>query len=124
MKVILKGGSFEKNREIEKFFMENIFPILEFGIAIEESESIIIVHEKKTDATVERYVDPTAEVIVELTEEARNLAKDGNTDQEEMKRRSGKFYDEALAIMEIERLQPSFSVEYYSCRYKPPQNKT
>jgi len=35
MKVILKGGSKEKNIEIEKFFMDKIFPILKFGIAIE-----------------------------------------------------------------------------------------
>ena len=50
MKVILKGGSAQKNREIEKFFMKEIFPILEFGIAIESiepSDSIITVHEKK-----------------------------------------------------------------------------
>lgn len=123
MKVILKGGSFEKNREIEKFFMEYIFPILEFGIAIEDSTGKIFVYEKKGAGTVERYVDPTAEVVVELTQEAINLVKDGNADNEKLKRKSGKFYDEALAIIQIESLRPPFSVEYYSCRYTPPLSK-
>jgi len=121
MKVVLKGGSIEKNNEIEKFFMEKIFPILEFGIAIEESDRKIFVYEKKEGGCVHEYIDPTAEVIVELTEEARNLAKDGKADSDELKQKSGKFYDEALAIREIEKLRPPFSVEYYSCRYTPPQ---
>lgn len=124
MKVILKGGSTEKNQEIEKFFMEKIFPILDFGIAIEPSDSIITVHEKEDDGTVKKYVDPTAEVIIELTEEARNLAKDGKVSDDELKQKSGEFFDEAQAIKEIEKLRPSFSVEYYSCRYTPPPSKT
>ncbi|MCK4591840.1 hypothetical protein KAT63_00195 [Candidatus Parcubacteria bacterium] len=124
MKVVLKGGSIQKNQEIRKFFMEKIFPILEFGIAIEPSDSIITVYEKKEDGIVKEYVDPTAEVIVELTEEARNLAKDGNVSDDELKQKSGEFFDEAQAIKEIEKLQPSFSVEYYSCRYTPPSSKT
>ena len=123
MKVILKGGSMERNQEIEEFFMEKIFPILEFGIAIEPSDSIITVYEKKDDGTVMTYVDPTAEVIIELTEEARNLAKDGKASDDELKQKSGEFFDEAQAIKEIEKLRPPFSVEYYSCRYTPPPNK-
>ena len=124
MKVILKGGSPQKNEEIEKFFMENIFPILEFGIAIEPSGSKITVYEKEGSETVKRYADPTAEVIVELTEEARNLAKDGKVSDDELRRKSGEFFDEAKAIREIENLQPQFSVEYYSCRYTPPSRET
>lgn len=123
MKVVLKGGSSEMNRKIKKFFIERIFPILEFGIAIEESDHVITVYEKIEDGTVAKYVDPTAEVIVELSEEARNLAKDGQSDDYELKQKSGKFYDEAQAIKEIEKLRPSFSVEYYSCRYTAPQTK-
>ncbi len=123
MKVVLKGASREDNERIKKFFMEKIFPILEFGIAIEESDRKIFVYEKKEGGSVHEYIDPTAEVIVELTEEARNLAKDCKADSDELKQKSGKFYDEALAIREIEKLRPSFSVEYYSCRYTPPQNK-
>lgn len=122
MKIVLKGGSAENNRKIKKFFLEKIFPILEFGIAIEESDHVITVYEKKIDGTIAKYADPTVEVIVELTEEARDLAKDGKADDGELKRKAGKFYDEALAIREIEKLGPSFSVEYYSCRYTPPQN--
>lgn len=122
MKVILKGGSFERNDEIERFFMDNIFPMLEFGIAIESSNSIIIVHEKKKGGVVEKYVDPTAEVIVELTEEVRNLAKDGETSDDILKQKAGEFYDEARAIKKIEELRPLFSVEYYSCRYTPPSD--
>ncbi|PLX27350.1 hypothetical protein C0583_03465 [Candidatus Parcubacteria bacterium] len=120
MKVILKGGSKEKNIEIEKFFMDKIFPILTFGIAIEHSDAVIVVHEKMKDGTVKRYIDPTAEVIVELTEEARNIAKDGVVLDYSIKQKAGDFYDEAQAIQEIEKLRPSFSVEYYSCRYTPP----
>ena len=77
MKVILKGGSPEKNEQMRKFFMEEIFPILDFGIAIEPSSSVITVFEKKEGGTVDKYVDPTVEVIVELTEEARNMARSG-----------------------------------------------
>ena len=124
MKVVLKGGSTQKNEEIKKFFMENIFPILEFGIAIEPSDSRITVYEKEGSETVKKYIDPTAEVIVELTEEARNLAKDGNVSGEKLKQKSGEFFDEAQAIRKIEELQPSFSVEYYSCRYSPPPSET
>ncbi|MFA6097435.1 MAG: hypothetical protein WC788_07460 [Candidatus Paceibacterota bacterium] len=123
MKVVLKGGSAEKNDEIEKFFMERIFPLLEFGIAIERSDSVITVYEKKDGGIVEKYCDPTAEIVVELTEEARNLAKDGKADDDELRQECGKFYDEARAIKEIEKLHPSFSIEYYSCRYTPPLNK-
>jgi len=72
------------------------------------------------DGTVKRYIDPTAEVIVELTEEARNIAKDGVVLDYSIKQKAGDFYDEAQAIQEIEKLRPSFSVEYYSCRYTPP----
>ncbi len=119
MKVILKGGSAEKNEEIKVFFMTHILPILDFGIAIETSDAVITVYEKQ-EGGVDKYVDPTAEVIVELTEEARNLAKDGEVADIVLKQRAGKFYDEAQAIMEIERLSPPFSIEYYSCRYTPP----
>jgi len=119
MKVILKGG--ERNAEIEKFFMDHILPVLTFGIAIEPSNSIITVYEK-SDVGVKKYIDPTAEVIVELTEEVRNLAKDGSVDDDVLREKSGNFFDEALAIRKIEELKPSFSVEYYSCRYTPPAN--
>ncbi|MCK4891357.1 MAG: hypothetical protein KAS78_01680 [Candidatus Pacebacteria bacterium] len=119
MKVVLKGGSAQKNDKIENFFMEKIFPILEFGIAIELSDSKITVYEK-VGKTVKKYIDPTAEVIVELTEEARNFAKDGNVSDDKLKQKSGEFFDEAQAIRKIEELQPDFSVEYYSCRYSPP----
>jgi len=121
MKVILKGGSLEANSEIEKFFMSKILPILDFGIAIESSDAVITVYEKQ-EGGVDKYVDPTAEVIVELSEEARNLAKDGEVSDIVLKQRAGKFYDEAQAIKEIEALNPPFSVEYYSCRYTPPNN--
>lgn len=117
MKVKLKGG--ERNAEIEKFFMDNILPVLTFGIAIEPSNIVITVYEK-CDGGLKQYIDPTAEVIVELTEEARNLAKDGKTSLEVLREKSGDFFDEALAIREIEELKPPFSIEYYSCRYTPP----
>ena len=122
MKVVLKGGSTEKNDQIKKFFMENIFPILEFGIAIEPSDSKITVY-KKDGETVKKYIDPTVEVIVELTEKARNLARDGSVSDDELKQKSGEFFDESQAIRKIEELKPSFSVEYYSCRYSPPPSK-
>ena len=122
MKVILKGGSSEMNGKIEKFFMSKILPILDFGIAIESSDAVITVY-KKQEGAVDRYVEPTAEVIVELTEEARNLAKDGEVADVVLKQRAGKFYDEAQAIKEIEALSLPFSVEYYSCRYTPPNNE-
>jgi hypothetical protein len=108
-----------EKQEIEKFFMDNILPILEFGIAIEPSDRVITVHEK-TDNGLKTYVDPTAEVIVELTEETKNLAKDGGVSSEVLRQMSGQFFDEALAIRKIEELKPPFSVEYYSCRYTPP----
>lgn len=117
MKVILKGG--KMNAKMERFFMDNILPILTFGIAIETSNRIITVYEK-SDGGFKKYIDPTAEVIVELTEEARNLAKDGKASEETLRKKSGDFFDEALAIRKIEELRPSFSIEYYSCRYTPP----
>jgi len=116
MKVTLKGG--ERNSEMEKFFMDNIFPVLTFGIAIEFSRNIILVYEKN-DGNNKQYFDPTAEVIVELTEEARNMSIDGNVSEEVLREKSGNFFDEALAIRKIEELKPSFSIEYYSCRYTP-----
>jgi len=119
MKVILKGGSSEMNSKIEEFFMSKILPILDFGIAIEPSDAIITVYEKQ-DGEINKYVDPTAEVIVELTEEAKNLAIDEGVTDIVLKQKAGKFYDEAKAIKEIEALSPPFSVEYYSCRYTPP----
>lgn len=115
MKVILKGGSEEKNKEIERFFLIKIFPILNFGIAIEKSNRKITVFEKKNGEIVE-YIDPTAEVIVELPLEAINIIKSGGT-AFELAQVSGDFYDEAVAIRAIERLRPNFSIEYYSCRY-------
>ena len=123
MKVILKGGSPEKNDEIKKFFMNKIFPILNFGIAFEPSNAVITVYKKQDNGTIDDYVDPTAEVIVELTEEARNLAKDGEVSDDFLRHKSGEFYDEAKAIKEIEKLRPSFSLEYYSCRYTPPPDE-
>lgn len=117
MKIILKGGSEEKNKEMELFFMKNIFPILNFGIAIEKSDRKITVFEKKGSEVME-YIDPTAEVIVELPMEAINIIKRGGT-AFELAQVSGDFYDEALAIREVNFLQPNFSIEYYSCRYTP-----
>ena len=119
MKVILKGGSKEKNEGIKQFFIEKIFPILTFGIAIEPSGRVITVFEKKGDQTLE-YIDPTAEVIVELTEEARNLAMDPEVGVEELSQVTGQFHDEALAVRALEIMQLPFSVEYYCCRYTPP----
>ena len=116
MKVILKGG--EKNSEIKKFFMDNIFPVLTFGIATEFSRNVILVYEKNNGKN-KQYFDHTAEVIVELTEEARNMAIDRNISEEVLREKSGNFFDEALAIRKIEELKPSFSIEYYSCRYTP-----
>ena len=116
MKVIIKGS--ERNQEIEKFFMSNIFPILTFGIAFEFSRSVILVYEKNGGKN-KQYFDPTAEVIVELTEEARNMAIDGEVSEDVLREKSGNFFDEALAIRKIEELKPTFSIEYYSCRYTP-----
>lgn len=119
MKVILKGGSSEKNEEIKKFFMQNIFPILDFGIAIEPSDAVIVVYEKKNGKT-QRYIDPTAEVIVELTEKARNMALNQEIKTADLERHTGKFHDEALAIRFIQATSLDFSIEFYSCNYKPP----
>ena len=117
MKVILKGGE-ERNQEIMEFFRDNILPILNFGIAIEWSENFIVVLEKK-DGKVVEYIDPTAEVIVELTEEARDLALNTDISEDVILEKSGIFFDEAMAIRKIEELKPSFSREYYTCRYSP-----
>ncbi|MFZ2882099.1 MAG: hypothetical protein WA019_03415, partial [Candidatus Moraniibacteriota bacterium] len=120
MKVIIKGGSSEKNEQMKKFFMEKIFPILDFGIAIELSNAVITVFEKKKNGNIDEYVDPTVEVIVELTEEARNIAMDMEIGADELKNHAGKFHDEALAIRALQIMKPNFSIEYYSCRYTPP----
>ena len=124
MKVTLKGGRPEKNEAMRKFFMKKIFPILNFGIAIEPSANVITVFEKKKDGSVDEYVDPTVEVIVELTEEARNMAMDPDIDVEELKKHTGKFHDEALAIRALQSMKLDFLIEYYSCRYQPPANAT
>ncbi len=117
MKVILKGGN--KNQEMQDFFLEHILPILNFGIAIERSDRVINVYEKVGDK-IEQSIDPTVEVIVELTEEERNIARDRSILKESFDQKIGKdFLDEALAIRKIEELAPSFSVEYYTCRYTP-----
>lgn len=117
MKVIVKGAGL-LDEEIEEFFMKNILPVLNFGIAIEHSSGIISVHEK-VDGEIISSIDPTAEVVVELTEEARNLAKDMNAPVDVLREKSGDFFDEAMAIRKIEELKPVFSIEYYSCRYTP-----
>lgn len=119
MKVTLKGGSKKKNIEIEKFFMDKIFSTLKFGIEIEHSDAVIVVCKKKKDGTIERFINPTAEVFVGLTEEARNLAKEEYAAPTFLKVLSEDFYDEALAIQKIESLHPSFSVKYYSCYTSP-----
>ena len=117
MKVIIKGGEKKKNQEIEDFFMDKIFPVLNFGIAIEmPANSDIKVYETKDDQ-VKEYIDPTAEVIVELPWEKINLAMDLRVSLTGLK--SGNYYDEALAIRTIEKAKPPFSIEYYSCRYTP-----
>lgn len=118
MKVILKGGDKWKNGEIGEFFYNNILPILDFGIAIELSDNIITVFEKK-DGSIENYTDPTAEVIVELLPEVIGMAKDGKVSEEVLREKSGDFFDEAMAIRKIEELKRDFSVEYYSCWYSP-----
>jgi len=117
MKVVLKGAN--RNKEIENFFMENIFPILDFGIAIEPSGNIITVY-KKNGNKVEEFIDPTAEVVVELSGEVINLIKDKNISDDLLREKAGNLFDEALAIKKIEELKPNFSIEYYSCRYTPP----
>ncbi len=124
MKVVLKGGSVEGNDKIEKFFMKEIFPILGFGIAIEPSDSIITVYEKGEGGVIKKYVDSTAEVIVELSEEVISLIKGGKVSNDELKQKSGNFFDEARAIKKVEELRPPFSIEYYSCRYSPPPSET
>lgn len=114
MKVVLKGVN--RNKEIENFFMENILPILEFGIAIEPSDRVITVYKKNGDK-IEEYIDPTAEVIVEISGELISLIKNGNISDELLREKAGDFFDEALAIKKIEELKRNFSVEYYFCRY-------
>ena len=99
MKVVLKGAN--RNKEIENFFMENIFPILDFGIAIEPSGNIITVY-KKNGNKVEEFIDPTAEVVVELSGEVINLIKDKNISDDLLREKAGNFFDEALAIKKIE----------------------
>lgn len=116
MKVILKGGV--DNFKIGEFSYNNILPILDFGIAIEPSDRIITVYEKK-DGSVVEYIDPTAEVIVELLPEVISMAKDGKVSEEMLREKAGEFLDEAMAIRKIEELKRDFSVEYYSCRYSP-----
>ena len=103
--------------------MEKIFPILNFGIAIEPSANVITVFEKKKDGSVDEYVDPTVEVIVELTEEARSMAMDPDVSVNELKKHTGKFHDEALAIRALQGMKLNFSIEYYSCRYQPPSSQ-
>ncbi len=117
MKVILKGGSSKKNEEIKNFFIEKIFSILDFGITIESSTNIITVYEKKNGGEVTECINPTAEVIVKLTDEARNLAINLFIPNEYLEKISGNFFDEAKAIIKIKKLQPLFSVKYYSCGY-------
>lgn len=117
MKAILKCG--KRNLEAESFFTERIFPILNFGIAIELSDSVITVSEKKEGGLTEKYIDPTVEVIVELLPEVILLAKDHKTDEELLRQASGDYFDEALAIRELEVIKRFFSVEYYCCSYSP-----
>ena len=115
MKVVLKAIPFRSN-EIRYFFLENILPILNYGIAFEYSKNTISVYEKK-GARCKVFNDPTAEIVVELNHETILLAKNLSTDPLLLKKEAGDFYDEALAIREIEKLKPKFSREYYSCSY-------
>jgi hypothetical protein len=119
MKVIIKCGDNRfKWAEAEKFFLDEIYPILDFGIAIEISYESIFVYEKNGKEK-KNYTDDTAEVIVELTEEARGMALDKSISEKILRKKSGKFFDEAMAIRKIEELNPFFSREYYSCNYAP-----
>jgi len=120
MKVILKCGEYAKNKKAEVWFMKNIFPILDFGIAFEYSSALIEIFEKGEDESNRKcYVDPTVEVIVELTEKARNMAMDPEVSEDELKKHTGQFHDEAMAIRFLQAAKLDFSIEYYSCRYKP-----
>jgi len=122
MKVIIKCGDDRfKPAEAKKFFLEEIYPILDFGIAIEFSYESIFVYGKQGDKRGKKkknYTDDTVEVIVELTEEARAMALDRSISEIKLQKKSGKFFDEAMAIRKIEELNPFFSREYYSCNYK------
>lgn len=104
---------------MRNFFLRHIMPILNEVIAIELSDSNIIIY-NKADGGADPIVDPTAEVIVELSLETIRLAKNLKTKKRLLRRKSAKFFDEALAIRKIEELKPNFSVEYYSCNYSPP----
>ena len=114
MKVVSKGDFM--NDSICAFFHKNVLPILEYGIAFEKSRSCITVYQKK-EVGCDIYTDPTAEIFVELSHEVILLSKNLNTVLSYLKEQAGDFYDEALAIREIERLDPGFSREYYSCSY-------
>lgn len=126
MKVIIKcGGDHFKPAEAKKFFLEEIYPILDFGIALEFSYESIFVYEKmkmKRGTKRKNYTDYTVEIIVELTEESRIMALDKNVSEIKLQQKSGKFFDEAMAIRKIEELNPFFSREYYSCNYAPGSN--
>lgn len=119
MKVIIKCGQkqFYENW-ITKFFLENILPELDSEMAIESTTVDIGIHNKNKNKGGCCGIDHTVEVIVELTEDARMAALDEDVSIEVLKEKSGKFFDEALAIRKIEQLKPPFSREYYSCNYR------
>lgn len=117
MKVIIKCNDSRNHQGlIENFFLNNILPVLDLEIAIESTNNGIRVY--KNDHSGKWFFDPTVEIIVELTEEARAKALDNNVSEEVLKEKSGKFFDEAMAIRKIEELNPPFSREYYSCNYR------
>jgi hypothetical protein len=115
MKVILKGS--KKNQKMEKFFLEQIVPILNSNIQIEWSDSVITVYEKDDDGLIDSFFEPTVEVIVGLTEKARRMALDDMVSEEDLRKESGDFFDEARAIKKIEWMNPPFAVEYHSYSY-------
>jgi len=116
MKVIIKCGNdrFLSDR-ITKFFLENILPVLDAEIAIEYTTNNTVYVYKKNDQI---NIDKTVEIIVELTEEVRIMALEKKFSVETLKIKSGKFYDEVMAIRKIEEINPFFSREYYSCNYR------
>ncbi len=117
MKAVIKcGDDHSLADKIERFFLANILPGLNFGIAIEKSKNSILVYTKENHQT-NSYVDPTVEIIVELRTGAIDMALDKNASEEALQKISDNFFDEAKAIRKIEKINPFFSREYYSCRY-------
>ncbi len=117
MKIIIKCGDVRFLPEkVEKFFWENILPMLNSEIMIESTVNPVYIY-KKGDENLKATVNHAVEIVSSLDAQVVTMILAKSFSDEEIKSASGNLWDEALAIKKIEELNPFFSREYHFYLY-------